>query len=394
MGLSEKVPQNPQQPVPSRVPAPAIEAPEEEELEEPEEGDAVGMLRYNAEKLWVHWRGPIRRNFVKGVFVLALLAVAFWYFFARPQPGTVILSVVRVDSDGAGVPSLITATYEGGTTAAEGLITDETGVVRIPLAAGKGFSVRVAPVSAKLRAITSSQSALSSREQRGVEIQVGAKTGLKFVSDPVSVSLGAKCSRTISVTVANEGQAQEAAELVPDEGLSGFLRSTGLGEPIEPGDAVAIPVKLTAGGEEGQASGKIRIKGTTVSLPVSIASGNSPSKLEVGFDKPEAKDFTGPAGAEIVKKSNVMVKNAAAPDSVALTDISVAVYGDFIPWHSLDLAKIDQANAEEGIPPGGQELFQFTIRVPADTPPGPYIGRLEVSSSCGSVSIPLNAQIG
>lgn len=385
-------PQSPSQPQKPPQQSPTQPADELEELEEPEEGDYAGLISYNAKKLWIRYRGPIRRNFVKAVVAIVIVALAYYYFFLRPQPGSLTVSVTQIDSD---KPAMATVSlfYEGGASAAEDALTDETGVAlfsRVP--SEKRLTVKVTPVSGKLATATKSVS-LKSGDKSSLEVEVGLKTRLKFAGTGYSTMLGPSCSRALLVEVLNDGSSAESVVLTADEDIADYAKAPAQEEFLEGGTSMFIPVRVTAKGDEGQVSGSIRIKGTTVRMPLAIIQGQKPSKLEVSFDKADAKDFTAIAGGEIVKKSNVIVKNIAPEGSLPLTDLNVSASDDFAPWASFGLQQVDEANAQDGVPPGGQVLFGYTVRIPAGTPAGEYIGRLDVSSSCGSQSIPLNARL-
>ena len=382
---SQPAPQQPRQFQPSA-------ADELEELEEPEEGDYAGLVSYNAKKLWIRYRDPIRRNFVKALAALVFIAVAYWYFFARPQPGALTIEIMQADSDKP-VMATVSLSYEGGASAGDDILTDETGIALfLSVPSEKQLLVKVVPVNTKLAMATKTAS-VESGGRKSVQITVGLKTRLKFVETSYSTLLGPSCSRTLLVGVENGGASTEAAVLTADEPVSGFVKASSEESYLEPGDRLIIPVRVTAGGDGSEVSGSLRIKGTTVAVPLSIIQGQKPSKLDVSFDKADAKDFIASSGADVVKKSNVFVKNAAPEGSLPLTDVKVSVRYDFVPWVTFGLQQVDEANANDGVLPGGEVLFGYTVRIPAGTPPGEYIGTLDVSSSCGSVSLPLNAQL-
>ncbi|MFH1107119.1 MAG: hypothetical protein V1787_04455 [Candidatus Micrarchaeota archaeon] len=372
--------------------APALQPQEdEEELEEPEEGDYAGLAKYQALRLWFRVRGPLKRYWLPLLVLVAIVGLGYWYYFARPQPGSIVLRVMQVDED-KGVLATVSLAYEDGNPVGGELLTDPNGLVVLNgVPAGRDLQLQVTPLSSKLKPALKFVSALDSRESRKAEVQVGRKTGLKFISSGYSAVVASKCSRSLLVEVENTGVSDEALAITAEGQVADLVRPT-QSDVIEPETQVLVPVRITAKSGGGDVSGSLRIRGTTVSVPLEVTVKETRPRLDVSFDQPDAKDFTAPPGT--VKKSYVIIRNGGGADSAPITDVNVSVKGDFANWASVtETDQIADANAGDGIPAERTASFLFTVSVPMDALPGQYVGKLEVASSCDTHNILLNAVI-
>ncbi len=382
----------PPEPTPEAPAAPEEEE-EEEELEEPEEGDTAGMVKYQFAKLFRSVfskknRAAILKALPKLLLVLGIVALVYWYFFVKPQPGTLFLQASVYDAQENVVGAAVSLTYADGTLVRE-TITDEGGAASIAdVPSEQDLVLKITPSNPKYEAYTN-RIRLASRQNKRVDAKIGKKTGLAFAGPAFSLQVPAGCQRTLVVEVENKGTKEEVVTLVPDENLAPYARPLSSLEFLSPGDVLPVPVVLSSAPED--FTGSLRIQGTSKKVEVTIQHAEKPPVLQVDFDKTDAADFqVSTAQLPMIRKSQVRIKNAGDPVAPSLSELNVSISGDFASWVALDLQPVEEANRQGGLPPGKQLFFGYTVEVPAGTGAGPYSGRLKVTGSCDEVTIPLN----
>ncbi|MBU1197129.1 hypothetical protein KJ765_01305 [Candidatus Micrarchaeota archaeon] len=382
------------EPIQRSQPAPARATPraeeEEEELEEPEEGDYVNVFKYQFAKFWRNARDPIKKNAPKFLLAIGIIALAYWFFFIKPQPGTLNIEAAYIDNNERQViGAAVSLSYADGTPAVDETITDENGFVTlVGVPAEEPLVLRITPSSSKYDSYRTTIE-LSSQQTRRIEALLGKKTGLAFMQDHYDLSLPAGCSRTLPIEIENRGSKEEVVTLVADEDMVEYVRPLSSIDFIAPGEIITVPVVVRAG--DGDYEGNIRFKETALGTRLTVKESQDIPKLSVRFDKSNAADFqTDSSALPAVMKSQVIISNNGRTGTPYLTDINISVSGDLIPWVALDLELVDEANRKGGIAPEKDVLFGYTVIVPIGTPTGPYTGRLRVQSACDEVHIPLN----
>lgn len=389
------------EPAPRTPLKPSAPAPEEEEeLEEPEEGDTAGQFKYQFDRATQGVRrqftdpdSPLRRHAFKALLALGILLLAYWYFFLRPQPGTLSVQAALIDDDSKKLAgAAVSLAFADGSPAHEDTITDETGrAVLAGVPSQSDLVLTVRPSDGKLEPFTA-RVRISSGESKALAAAIGVRTGLRFVADHYDLSLPANCQQTLQVPVANAGQQPETASLVADDD-TGFLKPLPDVESLSTGETAVFSVAVSA---KQAAAGKLRIKDTTRSAKVSVQVSDQAPNMEAAFAKTQAQDFTASAAELPVRQaSQVTISNTAPEGAPPLTDLNVSVRGDVADWVTLsDLDFIDAANQKGGLEPGKDVIFTYKITVPAGTQPGPYTGILHVSSACDEKNLPLNLVVG
>ena len=316
---------------------------------------------------------------IEGILIIAVL---YWYFAVRLQPGTITVTVGELDSDRM-IPGATISISMAGNVIKEGTTDDQGNAVFGGVPAGETLSISVDSPISDLESGPSSIT-LQSAENRKVEVKLERKTELKVESGNVNLKLGQNCEKKVDVAISNAGTADEEAELVASDGLESIAKIEGGKIALVGGDSGILSATISTP-NEGKIEGKLRIKGTEKGITVSVERSAKSPKTDVSFERSEAKDFrVQTSDLPVTKTSQVRIRNNGDYDAPPLSDLKVETEGDVSEWITIDKQPINEINGKGGILPSSEGvLFTFSITVPAGTTKGTYSGRLKVSSACG-----------
>ncbi len=204
----------------------------------------------------------------KLVLGLAILAIIFWGLFLRPRPGTLTITVERLDSG----EKVAGATVE--LTAPDGRVeqteySDNAGrVVFSSVGSGTEYGVFVDPGQGY--ETETEYFSIESGEAASLSVEVARDYGLELSVEQERFSVGAGCKARIPVEVVNGGEEPAEVELVTGGGLKSWpyesaKTTVGAKEARQLVIEVGVPE-----GEEGGASGEVRAKYTDEGVKIGL----------------------------------------------------------------------------------------------------------------------------
>jgi hypothetical protein len=345
--------------------------------------------------------GSVISQFKKNAKIIAvlciLLALGAAYFLMQPRTGNLTIEVTQMDSPGEAIvgASVSVTMADGKSAIPQEILTDEIGLIKLyNVPAEVPLAIRVTPPDTNVNSFKKTVT-LENGGSVTVEAALEKRNSLSFDQNSYEFIMAPGCFQKLLVDVSNLGEGAFDTDLIPDEKIKKFVERHDVATIPTGGKAILIAKLQMPSDAEAETKGSMRLKYTSNrKIDITLKKSDKKPKLDVSFEKTEAKDFKSvEAELPAIKKSQVKIRNTGGSGSPSLSEIKISIIGDFASWAALDLATIDEINANGGIGPGQEVLFGLTITVPAGTVKGPYSGQMIVSTNCDSKPIPLSARI-
>ncbi|MBI5228895.1 hypothetical protein HY991_02205 [Candidatus Micrarchaeota archaeon] len=313
--------------------------------------------------LWIRRFGVIKFS----ILVIILLSLV-WYFFLYPKPATLTVALVEKDS-GKALDGTVEILEDGETARncflffmcnnIESKMT-EKGIAEFLVPSEKDLTI-VADVGSNYAGIPRTIS-LASGESKSETIEVPRNWDLAIENAPsIDVTVGAGCTKMLTVTVKNKGDASASVEFVGTGELERLIKTQP--SPLGPKGESNFQVPVVALGSKGKVKGELRIKYTEVSIPVSLTTTDKP-QLSVISPEGGNIDCRNPPCTNLVR-----IKNLGESE---ITELSVKVSDNLA-----ELVKLISFDANS-IPPG--EELNFWVQIAPVTES--TFGKLIVSHAC------------
>ena len=307
----------------------------------------------------------VKKNLpIIAVVVLVLGAVLF-YLFVLPKPGTIVLNVVELDNEEKTISDAeVSVLDDSGNEVATATVSDGSAVIQgVP--SGVVLSVSVSPSKGGY-AKGSEKVNLGSGERKTVDVKIPRNYAVEFPESIPRQSLGAGCSKTVSLKVNNNGNSDVEVELVSDnDNLNNALSYEK--KTIPAGGTDSISLKITAPEEGTELGGAIRVKYTKTSTSFDAKIGEAP---EMRVDPSEIQINPG-------ETMQVTINNYGKSD---LTDISYKLGGD------LSESDVEVIGFEQGVVVKPNRKTTFVVRGKT----AGKVGKLKIISGCGEEEIPVS----
>ncbi len=315
----------------------------------------------------------VKKNLPLIVVGLVVLIGAYVYLFVLPKPGTIDLEVLELDvKDKYFSDADVEITDEAGNTVATPILEDGIAVVTgVP--SGTDLTITVSPTKAGY-AMGRASVTLASGGRSSVTIYVPKAAALELGSIPEQ-TIGTGCSKTLSVTVTNNGETDFAVELVaePDDFRKAFWSEES--KTVSAGSTESFSFTVTAPQAGESLSGTVRAKYTFAETSFSATLVEPP---EMRVDPGEIDIRCSGGACEDVQ---VTINNYGKSD---LTDLKYELSG---------VTESDvQIVGFENKPVKPNRRTTFFVRGSAGG--AGKVGKLKIISGCGEEELPITIKGG
>jgi len=306
------------------------------------------------------------------IVLLVVIAGVYVYMFVLPKPGTVTVNVYEMDMGDKPFSAAEVEISDDNSNVVAQPELDEGVALATDVPPGK-LTILVTPSSptyAKGRATVN----LESGKTASTAIQIAKAADLAFKGSISSQNIGAGCSKTFSIPLANNGGSAFDAELVAEPDAFNSLFSYDGVKTIDAGSEATFSVTVNAPAEDQKFpdGSKIRVKYTNVAMDFSANVVEAP---EMRVDPSEISIRCGDKGCEDVQ---VTINNYGKSD---LTEVKYVLAG------GVTEADVDIVGFEsKPIKPNARTTFFIRGKASGVG----KVGKLKIESGCGEEELPLS----
>jgi len=314
---------------------------------------------------------PIKKNLALIFIILVIAGGAFIYLFVLPKPGTIVLSVAELDAGKSFSDADVEIRDSSGNVIAA-LTLEEGSASAGGIPSGTDLTIALNTLKAGYASVTRHVT-LESGQTKTVEITVPKSLQLQLGDIPEQ-TIGKGCSKTIAVSVTNNGDSDQTVELVADGDLKKAFGYEGPKTvPAMATESFSFTVNAPTGSDS--LSGAIRAKYTAASAAFSATLMEPP---DMRVDPSEIRSVCREGVCDAVQ---VSVSNYGKSDLTELTyEVSSDISGD------LDVTGF------EGKAVKPNKKTTFFVR--GKTTGAGKVGKLKVISGCGEEEIPVSITSG
>jgi len=309
----------------------------------------------------------------KIALAVVILALAYWLIFLRPVPGTLMVSVVEMDSGQPLVGTEVSLINSDGSRIGQAKYTDDNGGARFENAPStRELSLEVSPANSQHKRQMTSVT-LASGEARTETVEMERNWDLEVEAAKTGFKTGAGCTFTVDLTVTNKGNDPIQLEFVGEGGFDGLVLPNTRTLNPKTKDTFSVQVRAPAGtGKSTSAQGRIRAKYTSRGVSVSVSAVAAPS-ISVTPNSIEKK--LGSDESSFVGNIKITVKEDDLELNAACRAVGQKLAGK---------ASITDVNPNEKLTSDKPKLFEVTLGPFAS---GYYPGQIICETSCGDKTL-------
>ena len=309
------------------------------------------------------------------IVLLIVIAGVYVYMFVLPKPGTVMVKVYEMDMGDKPFSAAEVEISDDNSNVVAQPELDEGVAVATDVPPGK-LTVRVTPSSLTTYAKGVATINLESGKTATANIQIARAADLAFKGSISGQNIGAGCSKTFSIPLANSGvSAFDDAELVAEpEAFNSMFSYDGV-KTVEAGSEAtfSVTVNAPAEGQEFPGNSKIRVKYTNIAMDFSATVVEAP---EMRVDPSDISIRCGDKGCEDVQ---VTIRNDGKSD---LTGVSYLFAGGVTEAADVEIVGFES----KSIKPNARTTFFVRGKASGVG----KVGKLKIVSGCGEEEIPIS----